>query len=247
MKVIRDCCSSCAWFHLVQVDVRTHQAKFCHIDSLEAFNVIIYSHPRDNPNLLYAIVRSHKNFEDLNYFTLARGLRQIRQMQQAKEDEERRRARGEGGKRGSVDRTRSPNLEKSSLLAYEGRRSLNEDEPHYAPNLDEAEQALATTQPLMSPTSVTSPPHPTQPSYSGDAENEPVGDEAPSSLSEKARGKRREQGHDRMTSSLEHVAATGVGRNGFVPTEDWVESWHQRSALRYHSKYFVVLLIWLDV
>ncbi|KAJ2975086.1 hypothetical protein NUW54_g11786 [Trametes sanguinea] len=30
-----------------------------------------------------------------------------------------------------------------------------------------------------------------------------------------------------MTGSLERLAASGVGRNGFVPTQDWVASWQQ--------------------
>ena len=196
---------------------------------LETFNSIIYAHPRDNPNLLYAIVRSHKTFEDLNSFSLARGLRQIKQMQLAKEEEENRRGGRDNSKRSSLDRAQSNDQEKRRLLAQEGRSSLNDDETLYAASLNEAEQALTTTQPLVSPTSTTVPtPHRSPTPNSGGAEHEMVGDDAAGSqpLSEKARGKRREQTHA-MTSSLEHVAATGVGRNGFVPTEDWVDSWHQ--------------------
>ena len=44
--------------------------------------------------------------------------------------------------------------------------------------------------------------------------------------SEKARGKMKERSpEDEMDESLERIAAAGVGRNGFVPTQDWVASW----------------------
>lgn len=48
----------------------------------------------------------------------------------------------------------------------------------------------------------------------------------PSGPSEKARGKMRagRSMSDDMTGSLERLAASGVGRNGFVPTQEWVSS-----------------------
>lgn len=48
--------------------------------------------------------------------------------------------------------------------------------------------------------------------------------DAPSSVSEKVRGKmkaRRSLSLD-TTSSLDRIAAAGVGRNGFVPSQEWV-------------------------
>ena len=47
----------------------------------------------DNANLVNGILRAHKQFEDLGTFTLARGLREIRRAQAAKDD----RSRQEGG------------------------------------------------------------------------------------------------------------------------------------------------------
>ena len=147
-------------------------------------------------------------------------------MQQAKEDE--RRKQREGNRIGK-DETRSGGLEKARLMGLESRSSLNEDGPQYASSLNEAEQALTTAQPIMSPTTTTAPLQPSPPSSGNpDHENNEGVITDSQTLSEKARGKRREQQTHMMTSSLEHVAATGVGRNGFVPTEDWVESWHQR-------------------
>ena len=61
------------------------------------------------------------------------------------------------------------------------------------------------------------------PSVSTDA-SLPEGQNATSAPSEKARGKMRagRSMSDDMTGSLERLAASGVGRNGFVPTQEWV-------------------------
>lgn len=47
---------------------------------------------------------------------------------------------------------------------------------------------------------------------------------APSAISEKARGKMKQRRSLSLdtTSSLDRIAAAGVGRNGFVPTQEWV-------------------------
>lgn len=63
-------------------------------------------------------------------------------------------------------------------------------------------------------------------------ESSPITDELPSapgpasSVSEKARGKRRAQRSmsTDATGSLERIAAVSVGKNGFVPTQEWVRS-----------------------
>ena len=55
-----------------------------------------------------------------------------------------------------------------------------------------------------------------------------VSGEAPLGPSEKARGKMRARAESEdLTGSLERLAASGVGRNGFVPTQEWVTSWQQ--------------------
>jgi len=49
----------------------------------------------------------------------------------------------------------------------------------------------------------------------------------PSGPSEKAKGKMKERRSSSNSSSLERIAAQGVGRNGFMPTQEWVTSWQQ--------------------
>jgi len=51
----------------------------------------------------------------------------------------------------------------------------------------------------------------------------------PSAVSEKARGKMPERRSPSLDTdnSLDRVTANAVGRNGFVPTQEWVTSWQQ--------------------
>ena len=193
---------------------------------LEAFNEVVLHNLSENPNLVYGIIRAHKQFEDLGTFTLARGLREIRRVQQAKEE------RAKQGK-GSIDKgkSRAPDEEEGGTPASEKARLLRSetdslDLPRVTESTDTLPEGHARpvdeeqppTRPLMSPTAAESPGLPT-PLVEGRA-----------AVSEKARGKMRAAGRSLsgdMTGSLERLAAAGVGRNGFVPTQEWVSSWHQ--------------------
>ena len=44
---------------------------------LETFNSVLYHQLNNNPNLVYAILRSHQDFQTLATFTLVSGLREI--------------------------------------------------------------------------------------------------------------------------------------------------------------------------
>ncbi|KAI0831071.1 high-temperature-induced dauer-formation protein-domain-containing protein [Trametes gibbosa] len=189
---------------------------------LEAFNGVLMHGLAENPNLVYAILHAHKQFEDLGTFTLARGLREIRRIQQLKEE---RAAQAQG--RGSVDKGKrrardieegAPHEEKARLLQRElgsldlapSTEALQEGQAR----AESRDEDLTSTRPLMSPTA-------TETQLSG-----PGG----LPVSEKARGKMRAAGRSLsgdMTGSLERLAASGVGRNGFVPTQEWVASWQQ--------------------
>jgi len=62
-------------------------------------------------------------------------------------------------------------------------------------------------------------------------EGDPEAPGTPRRISEKARGKMRARSTDSVdtTASLERLTLAGVsvGRNGFVPTQEWVTSWQQ--------------------
>ncbi|KAI0262890.1 high-temperature-induced dauer-formation protein-domain-containing protein [Gloeopeniophorella convolvens] len=192
---------------------------------LEIFNSVIAHHPSENPNLVYAIIRSHKTFEDLGTFTLASGLRDVRRIQQAKEEQSRAN-NAKGKSRAAEGEHDQPHEEKQRMLERENALELASREqsvdnltevrivPRDSPPQDPGNNVEDTpsTQPLMSPTI-----EPTV--LSG----------FPTAVSEKARGKMRERRSMSMDTdnSLDRVTATAVGRNGFVPTQEWVTSWQQ--------------------
>lgn len=186
---------------------------------LEIFNSVITHHPSENPNVIYALLRAHRTFEDLGTFTLASGLRDVRRIQRAKEEQSR--AADTKGKSRAVEEVYDqPHEEKQRMLDRENPLGISSREqsvdsltevrviPRDAPQQEEATSPQSLTSPTIEQT--------TLPGF-------------PSAVSEKARGKMRER---RSTSgdtdnSLDRVTATAVGRNGFVPTQEWVTSWQQ--------------------
>ena len=181
------------------------------------FNSIVLHNLADNPNLIYGMLRAHKIFEDLGTFTLARGLREIRRVQLAKEEQARKgdtkgKSRALGDLETSIE---EPSAEKARLLESEAssRREsseLNSDPPLSSRGSPQRGLSLddEAPRPLVSPTVLSMP------------EDTP---------SEKARGKMRERSSMsvEMTRSLERIALSGIGRNKFVPTQEWVTSWQQ--------------------
>ncbi|KXN82544.1 Protein HID1 [Leucoagaricus sp. SymC.cos] len=165
---------------------------------LEVFNSVILHNLSENPNLIYATISSHKTFEDLGTFTLTRGLRDIKRAQLLKE-EQARGAESNHKTRGSSEGRDSsdPGTEKARLLNEEGT-----NEGH---SVAERDASVEEENP--------------------DVVEEGSTSDTTSRRSEKARGKMRE----RRSLSVEDpgVAPASVGRNGFVPTQEWVTSWQQ--------------------
>ncbi|KAH7915968.1 high-temperature-induced dauer-formation protein-domain-containing protein [Hygrophoropsis aurantiaca] len=187
---------------------------------LDVFNSVIFHHLSDNPNLLYAILGAHKTFEDLGTFTLSRGLREITRVQLIREDQDRQTERG-----GKTDRsnfggdTEDAHAEKTRLLRSESNNAIDSptDSPIYisadANDLEyNSSDDPAMIRPLMSPTS-----------------EAPTTSNTTGTTSEKAKGKMRERRSVSLdaTSSVERISAAGIGRNGFLPTQEWVTSWQQ--------------------
>lgn len=164
---------------------------------LEVFNSVILHHLPENAHLIYAILQAHKTFEELGTFTLARGLREIRRVQLAKEEPNKRPDSKNSSPRVSSD-VREPQEEKARLLESEGN---SEDSPSQL-----GPEGSTATIPVVSPTA------------DGIAGAENIS----ADLSEKARGKMKARRSGSLDISLERIAATGVGRNGFVPTQEWV-------------------------
>jgi hypothetical protein len=152
--------------------------------TLESINAILYHHAAENPNVVYAVLKNHALFERLGTFTLASGLREIRRMRAAKQDQEARAADSGNGKGKAGMEGETAVEEKARLLAEEGRRSLD------------LEAGQATTS-----------------SAAGGA----------AGTSEKTRGKLRDRSESvDIASTMERALAAEIGRNGFVPTQEWV-------------------------
>ncbi|TCD66472.1 hypothetical protein EIP91_001352 [Steccherinum ochraceum] len=180
---------------------------------LEVFNSVVLRNLADNPNLIYGIIRAHKCFEDLGTFTLASGLRDLKRQ---KEERERKKDGVDKGKqRADPDEGEEAHEEKARLLRHENN-SLE------ALRRAESGEGIG----LSETSSISSPPQsPTGPMGRNSAFQE--GQSVP--LSEKARGKMkavRSLSID-VGAALEPLTVTGIGRNGFVPTQEWVTSWQQ--------------------
>jgi hypothetical protein len=175
---------------------------------LEIFNAVILHNLSANPNLIYGILSAHKIFEDLGTFTLSRGLREIRRVQLAKEEQARKAdLKGKGPR--TADDDSQPHEEKAKSLRDESETALGLND-----SAESQEPSPRQSQGQDPGISMVLPTSPTSESML-----------VSTSASEKARGKmkarRSSQSLDR-NGSLDRVAAAGVGRNGFVPTQEWV-------------------------
>ncbi|KAL7421522.1 hypothetical protein Q5752_003291 [Cryptotrichosporon argae] len=193
---------------------------------LETFNSVLYHQLNgeqialarlmaENPNLVYAILRSHQDFQTLATFTLLSGLRDI-QRRKARASE-----RDTATPRGLVrsDSELAMLAEKAALLG----RDDDDDERPMSPRASAVPTpgspgADVSTQPLTTP---------------GDDAVDPIASPASptAGLSEKARGKMRAvepaPEADETDDELMRLAAAGVGPNGYVPTQEWVSSWQK--------------------
>ncbi|PFH52389.1 hypothetical protein AMATHDRAFT_56905 [Amanita thiersii Skay4041] len=175
---------------------------------LEVFNSVIHHNPSENPNLLYGILSAHKIFEDLGTFTLARGLREIRRAQLAKEEQAMKPEDYGKDSTDSMDIGKEKMRPTVAIELNETRRGavpISEDEHSHEPQ----EASNTSIQDATSQNSSTSA--------------------LATTPSEKARGKMKERRSSSgdMTASLERMAAAGIGRNGFIPTQEWVTSWQR--------------------
>ncbi|EAU88123.2 hypothetical protein CC1G_03795 [Coprinopsis cinerea okayama7 len=213
---------------------------------LEAFNSVIL-HPNSlstNPTLIYEILNSHKTFKSLGTFTLLSGLREIRQREIAKEEMAKRAAAANSN---PASRT-SLSSEGDEKRGGKGKAKAEMNEPadpvgEKAMLLqNESWNAGARLEEASSSPRIASPPPPSNIPSSRSSEDN-IYDPASSPLSEKARGKlrmREERSVGGVDSSLDlgrmglgvvdvdvNQMVLRVGRNGFVPTQDWVTSWQQ--------------------
>jgi len=203
---------------------------------LETFNSILHRQLNTNPNLIYAILRSHQDFQTLATFTLVSGLRDIQRRKAIRAPAEAKKADDPKG----IVRTNSELdmlAEKAALLGREveddDRVSIMEERRIRSP----PETPTPMTQPLTSPGDLNSATDPL--SITSPASEAPEPEYRPQPISEKARGKMRatesvtslpsmtSDGPEIPDEELMRVAAAGVGPMGYIPTQEWVSSWQK--------------------
>lgn len=174
------------------------------------FSAVICYHPAENPNITYGILQSRRIFEDLGTFNLARGLREVMRIQLAKEEREKNLNDPNSKIKAVVDdiELADAGAEKARLLQSEGVAQQPDVEVGLSARVSEE---VVTTSAMSS------------------SSDNPY--DAPA-ISEKMRGKMRERSSlsvDTM-NSLDRIPLS-IGRNGFIPTQEWVTSWQQGYAL----------------
>jgi len=175
---------------------------------LEVFNSIIYHNLDENVNVTYGILRSHRVFENLANFTLPSALREIRRIQLQK---------ARNPSKESISTLTNASLEKAQQLESEGvdtpsRRSFSR----------------SGSVSLSSPNDPMLPLLPSEGSALLDGDSSVPESTEHVALSEKAKGKRPQRSESlSLSTTLEQVAQSGVGRNGFIPTQEWITSWQQ--------------------
>jgi hypothetical protein len=191
---------------------------------LEIFNAVIAYHPSDNPNLIYALLRTHRTFEDLGTFTLARGLRDVRRIQRAKEEQSQ---DTKGKSRADGEEYDQAHEEKQRMLERENVLGISSNEPS-ADNLTEVRVIPRDEQePAGQPEEETpSSPSPMSPITTTTEQAAFSAFPGAAGVSEKARGKMRERRSVSLDTdnSLDRTTATAVGWNGFVPTQEWAST-----------------------
>ena len=189
---------------------------------LEIFNAVIAYHPSDNPNLIYALLRTHRTFEDLGTFTLARGLRDVRRIQRAKEEQSQ---DNKGKSRADGEEYDQAHEEKQRMLERENVLGISSNEPS-ADNLTEVRVIPRDEQEPAGQPEEETPSSPSPMSPTTATEQAAFSAFPGAGVSEKARGKMRERRSVSLDTdnSLDRTTATAVGWNGFVPTQEWAST-----------------------
>ncbi|WVQ77248.1 hypothetical protein IAR50_006931 [Cryptococcus sp. DSM 104548] len=212
---------------------------------LETFNSVLYHKLTENPNLIYAILRSHQDFQTLATFTLMSGLRDIQRrkaLRAAAAEKAAKKAPANTTLFSADDADAQTQAEKSALLGDNGQEL---DEADAQASLSALNRSLpgvdgsgpgseAISDSLQGPYA-NYPPPPTSQAMSEKARGKMRATESTSSLAiinaSSAAGSAPvgEGGEvvDEADEELLKVALAGVGPNGYVPTQEWVTSWQK--------------------
>lgn len=170
------------------------------IDRLEVFNGVIAHHLAENPHLIYAILCAHQSFESLSTFTLSQGLRDIINARDPQEE-----PKGDVGLVEAVDSSIQKVKRSPPGSAVGSNLGL---QPTHSP-LEGAElTATGHQRPIL-----TQPPPQPMSEYVGSADP-----------SKKALGKMKARRSPSLDTMLNDALSSLSGRNGFIPTQEWVSA-----------------------
>ncbi|ORZ03659.1 high-temperature-induced dauer-formation protein-domain-containing protein [Syncephalastrum racemosum] len=171
---------------------------------LEAFNNMVQYQFSDNANLVYAIVRSHSKFEKLRDFTLEGALADMDRLRQAKEDKLRRNSQQQQQQQ-QHQAPPTPTSESSSPPAMDTNEAPNADNDGKDENKDGLSEKARGKLPESNASSSSSPQtklHPMSPQRQASA-----------------------------SSIASAVSLLPGAKHGFLPTEEWVQSWQKHLPL----------------
>ncbi|KAF2744920.1 hypothetical protein M011DRAFT_469950 [Sporormia fimetaria CBS 119925] len=186
---------------------------------LEAINAIIEHQYQNNPNLVYAIIRSRKKFQALRDFTLESGQEEIERQNQIRKEQG-----SEPQRADSIDSLRSPTTPRTPTLSNvpeeNGAFAIGDDDDSDVGDHHENE----------------TPQSPVQPTAGGSRSvsvASSVDETVPQQLrgmSEKARGK-RPVGQPAFSRQNSMTSLSGSGMPNlaasefFTPSASWIETW----------------------
>jgi len=204
------------------------------ISLLEALNAIIEHQFSKNPNVVYAVIRSQKRFENLRNFTLESAQEELeRQKAEAAAAERPPHSRNSSSDLRSPLSARSPSL--SNVPEEQSAFTIGDDDDSDG---DEASASQPLQRRTTSPSSAA-----TAPSASSSSSAAPP-DTLPTQLrgmSEKARGKQRagapsfsrQNSVSSLASLTPAASASAAPGLAFQPSAEWVDAW--RTELPLHS------------
>lgn len=188
---------------------------------IELLNNIVQHGFQRNPNVAYAIVRNHQAIERLANFTLRRGIAEIR------------RSRRRVGLMGSI--VSSPRNEEPlgfSLSSSGGEQASDDGQAATVDQETELREKMAEeTQPTEVPESALGTGVPASEKARGKMRRSSTSSDLHARLRANTQSDAAKDEEDTLVDGFNeeelYLAASMVGRNGFVPTQSWVTSWHK--------------------
>lgn len=164
---------------------------------LETFNHVLHHQLGANPNLIYAILCAHADFQRLATFTLTSGLREIQRRNALR------------------DQRPSPHLHDPNMP--EKTNDLLDLRPANTSDTG------AATSPLCTPGEAEEDPLATAEANADRSRRAPMSEKARGKMRERSDS----ESDPALDVELQRLAMAGIGPNGFVPTQEWVSSWQK--------------------